>query len=539
MSLRLVVISGGIASGKSTLAKHLAKRFGCTVVKTNSIIQDHLSSRSTGNRYSLQRKGNQLDRNTKHSWVANAVAQTVRSVDNDLPVVLEGVRKPQQMDKILSLIGHRYVRHVHLSVDPVTQKERFQRSKRAKDEGISFEEAVKDLSERDVEKLIHTADIVIPTEQHTEEDVFCRVKARLNLQSRTAERLVDVLIGGQYGSEGKGNIADYLSPEYSILMRVGGPNAGHTVYEEPTYTHRSLPCGTRKHHESQTLMIGPGAVIDPIRLVQEIRECEVPPERLLVDEHVLVISPEDIKWEQEHLKHEIGSTAQGVGKAAARRITNRFRDSRKCAFAKDLGPEFRELKQYLGSTAERLELAYTNRERILLEGTQGTALSLFHGHYPSVTSRDTTVNGCLAEAGIGPRRINRIVLVCRTYPIRVGGSSGSFSKEISWSTVAERSGLDSSELCESEVGSVSGEQRRVGEFDWALLSRACHLNSPTDVALTFLDYLDKRNREAIRFDQLTSDTIKFIEDVESVSGVPCSLIVNRFDHKSVIDRRKW
>lgn len=539
MSVRLIVISGGIASGKSTLADQLATRFGCTVIKTNSIIQNHLTSKSKVDRRTLQQKGNQLDLDTKYSWIADSVAQTVRSSDNNLPLVLEGVRKPQQMDKILSRIGHRYVRHVHLSVDPDTQKERFKNSKRAKDEGLSFEEAVSDSSERDVEKLIYTADIVVPTEQHTEEDVFCRVKARLNLQSRTAERLVDVLIGGQYGSEGKGNLADYLSPEYSILMRVGGPNAGHTVYEEPTYTHRSLPCGTRKHNESQILLIGPGAVIDPIRLLQEIRECEVSPARLIVDEHVLVISPEDIKWEQQHLKQEIGSTAQGVGKATARRITNRFRDSRKCTFAKDLGTEFRELKQYLGSTGERLELAYTNREKILLEGTQGTALSLFHGHYPSVTSRDTTVNGCLAEAGIGPRRVNKIVLVCRTYPIRVGGSSGGFSKEITWSTVAERSGLESSELCDSEVGSVSGEQRRVGEFDWALLSRACHLNSPTDVALTFVDYLDKRNREAIRFDQLTSDTIKFIEDVESVSGVPCSLIVNRFDHKSVIDRRKW
>ena len=135
--------------------------------------------------------------------------------------------------------------------------------------------------------------------------------------------------------------------------------------------------------------------------------------------------------------------------------------------------------------------------------------------------------------------MNRIVLVCRTYPIRVGGNSGSFSKEIDWPTVATRSGIELSGLCETEVGSVSGKQRRVGEFDWELLAKACHLNSPTDIALTFVDYLDQKNRNAIRFDQLTSDTIKFIEDVERVSGVPCSLIGNRFDHKSVIDRRKW
>ena len=453
--------------------------------------------------------------------------------------MLEGVRKPQQMDKILSLIGHRFVRHVHLSVDRVTQKQRFQIAKRTKDKGISFEDATKDSSERDVAKLIHTADIVVPTEQHTKADIFCRVKARLNLQSRTADKLVDVIIGGQYGSEGKGHIADYLSPEYSVLLRVGGPNAGHTVFEEPPYTHRSLPCGTRRHKASQTILIGPGAVINPAGIIQEIRDCDVPQERLIIDEQALIVRPEDQDWEKQHLKESIGSTAQGVGRATARRITNRFPDSRRCSLAKDLGPEFRELIPYLGSSAERLETAYAGREKILLEGTQGTGLSIFHGDYPWVTSRDTTVSGCLAEAGIGPRRVNRIVLVCRTYPIRVGGESGKFSKEIDWETVANRSGLELETLQNIEIGSVSSKQRRVGEFDWELLAKACHLNSPTDIALTFVDYLDQKNRDAIRFDQLTSDTIKFIEDVESVSGVPCSLIGNRFDHKSVIDRRKW
>ena len=87
---------------------------------------------------------------------------------------------------------------------------------------------------------------------------------------------MDVLVGGQYGSEGKGNIADYLAPEYAVLMRVGGPNAGHKVYEEPPYTHVSLPCGTRRHNEAQ-LLIGPGAVIEPGLLLDEIRKCDVEP----------------------------------------------------------------------------------------------------------------------------------------------------------------------------------------------------------------------------------------------------------------------
>ena len=528
-----------MASGKSVLAQRLSSNFGCRVVKTSDIIQRHQSRQAKGDRRSLQRKGNELDRRTDYGWVADEIAREIRPGNGVAPVVLEGVRKPQQIDRILNRIGHRYVRHVHLSVDSVTQKARFKTSKRAKDSGLSFEDAINDASEREVGKLAEKADMVIQTERHTEADVFCRVSARLNLQSRSSDRLVDVLVGGQYGSEGKGNIADYLSPEYEVLMRVGGPNAGHKVYEEPPYTHISLPCGTRRERVGQDLLIGPGAVIEPAKLLKEIRDCAVEPGRLTLDEQAVVISMEDRKWEEKHLKRAIGSTAQGVGKATARRVTNRFRDGRVCKLAKDLGPEFRELRPYLGSTAERLEKAYARGEKILLEGTQGTGLSIFHGDYPSVTSRDTSVSGCLSEAGIGPRRVNRIVLVCRTYPIRVGGRSGNFSKEIDWETVAERSGIPSEELQRHEVGSVSGTQRRVGEFDWEMLRRACHLNSPTDVALTFVDYLDKVNREAIRFDQLTPETIKFVEDVEMVAGVPCSLIGNRFDYKCVIDRRRW
>ena len=534
---RLIVISGGIASGKSVLARRLERDIGCRVVKTSEIIRK-LLPKTKDDRHSLQRAGNRLDRTTRHSWIAAEIAKVILDHCGDVPVVLEGVRKPEQVDEIQKAIGHRYVRHVHLSVDSSTQKERFEGSKRIKDSGLSFEEAVSDASERRVAKLEPTADIVIDTKRHTERDVFCRVSARLNLQSRSSDRLVDVLVGGQYGSEGKGNIADYLSPEYGLLMRVGGPNAGHKVYEEPPFTHISLPCGTRRNHEAQ-LLIGPGAVIEPKVLLKEIQDCEVEPNRLIVDEQAVVVSKEDREWEEEHLRGEIGSTAQGVGRATARRVTNRFRDGRACPLAKDLGASFPELMRYVGSTAERVERAYARGERILLEGTQGTGLSMIHGGYPSVTSRDTTAAGCLSEAGIGPRRVNRIVLVCRTYPIRVGGNSGDLSREIDWPTVAQRSGIASEKLVVQEVGSRSNTRRRVGEFDWHLLRRACHLNSPTDVALTFVDYLDARNSEAIRFDQLTPDTIKFVEEVEVVAGVPCSLIANRFDYKCVIDRRRW
>jgi len=176
---------------------------------------------------------------------------------------------------------------------------------------------------------------------------------------------------------------------------------------------------------------------------------------------------------------------------------------------------------------------------VLLEGTQGTGLSLYHGIYPWVTSRDTTVAGCLAEAGIAPHRVRRVVMVVRTYPIRVGGYSGPMSQELSWEQIADRSGLDLNDILQTEKGSVSRNQRRVAEFDWTQLRSAAEINGATDIALTFADYLDAKNDQARRFDQLTGETIQNIEEIERVAGTPVTLISTRFHERSIIDRRSW
>lgn len=538
MATRLLIVSGGIACGKSQLARGLQEAFGCNVMRTADLIRQ-LRPTVGGNRDELQRAGNNLDRGTSYQWIGNEAARYLRNVGRgETPLVLDGVRKPGQVKAIQEAIGHRYVRHVHLTAGLETRKARYQEASRAKDQGMSFEEAIGDVSERSVKALSRLADVVIETGRCTPRDVLARVSARIGLQSRSANRVVDVVIGGQYGSEGKGNIADYLSPEYGVLMRVGGPNAGHIVYEDPPYTHVSLPCGTRRNPDAH-LLIGPGAVVHPKTLIREIRECEVEPGRLTLDEHAVLVEDGDIEWERTNLAAGIGSTAQGAGMAAARRIRDRFRDHRQCGLAKDAAGRCRELVPYVGSTGEALEAAYTRGTKILVEGTQGTGLSLFHGEYPSVTSRDTSVAGCLSEAGIGPRRVNRIVMVCRTYPIRVGGNSGSLPVEINWEEIARRSGIDIDELKGHEIGSRSRKPRRVAEFDWSILRKACQLNTPTDIALTFVDYLNVRNRRAVRFEDLTTSTINFVEEVELVSGVPCSLVANRFDYKCVIDRRRW
>ena len=181
---------------------------------------------------------------------------------------------------------------------------------------------------------------------------------------------------------------------------------------------------------------------------------------------------------------------------------------------------------------------------MLIEGTQGAGLSLFHGSYPHVTSRDTSVAGCLSEAGIPPSRVRRVVMVCRTHPIRVqsprGGTSGPMGEhEIDWGVIAERSRIPLEALKKSELTSTTHRQRRVSEFNWDLLRRAAALNGPTDIALTFVDYLNPTNADARRFDRLDPKTINFIEEVQRVAAAPVSLISTRFGFRSIIDRRAW
>jgi len=113
------------------------------------------------------------------------------------------------------------------------------------------------------------------------------------------------------------------------------------------------------------------------------------------------------------------------------------------------------------------------------------------------------------------------------------------SQDLTWRVIAKRSGHDESKLRRIEIGSTSGRRRRVGEFEWDLFRRAVMLNGPTDIALTFADYIDAQNTRARRFEQLTEETIQFIQELERVASAPVSLISTRFDHRSIIDRRAW
>jgi adenylosuccinate synthase len=536
-SLRIVVLSGPIGAGKSALAEKLIERYEARVIKTRDLIRKQLPQVKE-ERAALQRAGERLDKADGGAWVKNAL---VRFIDDNVGgpaatgfFVIDSVRIPGQVRAVRDAYGTA-VHHIHLDASDAVLAQRYaQRGTKTK-EFERYEDVRKSRTERGVRELADVADNVVATDRCTPEAVLVRAIALLGLYPRITTPLVDVLVGGQYGSEGKGNIVGHIAPEYALLVRVGGPNAGHKVYAEPepeAYFH--LPSGTERASKAQ-LLLGAGAVIFPPKLLQEIAVHHVDAGRLSIDPHAMIIEDEDIELEKA-LLDTISSTAQGVGAASARKIMGRREKTNpRVRLAKDIP----ELKPFIRESQVILERAFVRGDRVLLEGTQGTSLSLHHGIYPWVTSRETCVAGCLADAGIASTRVRRVIMVCRTYPIRVGGPSGHMTLEIGYEELARRSGIDIGELKKTETTTTTKKQRRLAEFDWEQLHRSTMLNGPTDIALTFVDYLNEANREAFRFDQLTLETLRFVEEVERVSGVPVSLISTNFNWRNVIDRRSW
>lgn len=533
---RIVILSGPVASGKSALGDGLRDNYGFEKVKTRDLIAK-LKPHAKLTRLSLQRAGDALDRSTGGRWVVDELARQLLSLDENVDVVVDSVRKQEQIDALREVYG-RAIFHVHVTAPMDELRKRYANRDAHVAELRSYDEVRKNATERRIEQLAIIADVVVDSARSAKGDVLTRVASGLGLYGVSRERLVDVLVGGQWGSEGKGHIAWYLAPEYDLLVRTGGPNAGHTVVERERgkYTFHLLPSGTMES-SSARLLIGPGATIRVDKLLEEIAECDVSYERLSIDPQVMVITDDDMAAET-GLVAGIGSTGQGGGSAAARRIMGRRGDAQ-VKLAKD----YPELTPYIREAAGILETAYAQGQRVLLEGTQGTGLSLYHGSYPHVTSRDTTASGTCAEAGVPPHRVNHVIMVCRTFPIRVqnpeNGTSGPMGIETSWATVAARAGLDVADVQAAEKTSTTKKDRRVAEFGWADLRRASTLNGPTDVALTFADYLSVKNRDARRFEQLEEATIMFIEEVGRVAAAPVSLITTRFHERSIIDRRSW
>ena len=307
----------------------------------------------------------------------------------------------------------------------------------------------------------------------------------------------DVLavVGAQYGSEGKGVIVNHIANNYDIHVRVGGPNAGHSFYHKnKLYKMQVIPCGWTNPNAS--LVLGRGMVVDPHQLIEELESIEkVDPTillRLKIDAKAGVLLKHHHESEggiHGELHQRIGSTGHGVGSARRDRLN---RDTAQTCL-------FEHIAHQYGATHGRWTLAnflahdtpefISGRVRMgvnaLLEGTQGSGLSLIHGPWPYVTSADTNAAQLAADIGLSPRLVNRVMLVARTFPIRVAGNSGPLSNELTWDEMSRRMG----EKVEERT-TVTKKVRRIGEWDDALFQNAVTLNGPTSIALTFADYLD-------------------------------------------------
>lgn len=293
---------------------------------------------------------------------------------------------------------------------------------------------------------------------------------------------VSVVVGGQFGSEGKGKVALELARLRGAVaaIRVGGSNSGHTAIDGTrAHVFRHLP--TPALLPGVTCVIGAGAYIDPDLLLDEITHTDLSRSRVLVDPWAVLVEPKHRKQErQARLRERVGSTLSGTGAAVAARV-QRASDLR---FAKD-DPR---LEAFVGRTTPWLREQLRSGQRVIIEGTQGFGLSLLHsGNYPYVTSRDTTAAAFVAEAGLSPMDVDEIALVVRAFPIRVAGESGHLPNEITWEMVALESGSSASLV---EHTSVTGRPRRVARFESEIVRDAIAMNSPSLICLNHVDYVD-------------------------------------------------
>jgi len=266
-------------------------------------------------------------------------------------------------------------------------------------------------------------------------------------------------------------------------------------------------------------LLSAGCVVDVDLLLAELEMLQISRARIVVDPRAVLITEEDRVAEAEAATR-IGSTSSGTGAALIRRMA-RTPDVRLAASSKELRDRVR-----IEPVAPLLHADLERGGDVIVEGTQGFGLSLLHGiEYPYVTARDTTASGFASEVGLSPRHIDTIVMVIRTYPIRVGGNSGPFPEEIDWETVRNLSGAPE---CYPELTSVTRRVRRVARFDMDAVVEACRYNRPTSLAVMGLDRLDHKNNKATCLEDITGDSINFLRSLQQRTGTPVSLVGTGF-----------
>ncbi|MGZ5486135.1 MAG: adenylosuccinate synthetase [Nitrososphaeraceae archaeon] len=330
----------------------------------------------------------------------------------------------------------------------------------------------------------------------------------------------NIVVGGFFGDEGKGKIVAYLVKKdiISLAARGGvGPNAGHTFnLNGQTFKVRMLPSAA--FNVNTKLAIGAGVLVDPKILLNEISTFHAH-DRTFVDPHCGIIKEDHILQDstESFLKDKIGTTGTGTGPANSDRALRKLSQAMDCS----------EIKNYLNDVSCMIHSDLDKKNNVLLEGTQGTYLSLYHGGYPFVTSKDVTASSVCADVGIGPKYIDEVLVVFKSYVTRVGG--GPLENELGKAETQKRGWL--------EYGSVTGRERRSSPFNIELAKRAIRLNGGTSFALTKLDVLFPECAGVTDYSKLSLPSKRFVEEIEAELGLKAELIGTGAEVDAVIDLR--
>ncbi|MGA2682898.1 MAG: adenylosuccinate synthetase [Candidatus Bathyarchaeia archaeon] len=328
-----------------------------------------------------------------------------------------------------------------------------------------------------------------------------------------------VIVGAFWGDEGKGKIISYLAlkDDLDFCVRTGSVNAAHTVlFEGKKYALHMVPAAFI--NSKTRLLIAAGANVHVQKFLDEVEQTKANG-RIGVDLNASIIEEKHSAQDKASaINKGIGTTGWGVGPAIEERVR------RTAKLAKDIP----ELKPYLADQVQEVNDGLDANKKVLLEGTQGFMLSLFlSGGYPYVTGRDTGASAIASEAGVGPTRVDEVLIVYKSFITRVGGGPlpGEISKE-----EAQRRGW-------FETAAGTGRDRRSAPFDFELAKKNAKINGATQAALTKLDSLFPRCRGVKQYGDLPAEAKDFIKEVETKTCVPVVLIGTGPEAMEIIDRR--
>ena len=328
-----------------------------------------------------------------------------------------------------------------------------------------------------------------------------------------------VIAGAFWGDEGKGKIISYLAlnDQLDICVRTGSVNAAHTVWlEGKRYALHMVPAAFV--NEKCRLLVGAGANVHVAKFLEEVEATNVK-NRMGVDQQASIIEEKHSVQDKSsaHLKG-LGTTGWGVGPAIEERVR------RTAKLARDIP----ELQPYLTDVPTEVNTAIDSGKKVLLEGTQGLMLSLFHGTYPYVTGRDTSASAICSEAGVGPTKVNNVLVVFKAFMTRVG--AGTLPGELTKEETLKRGWF--------ETAAGTGRERRSAPFNFELAKKAVTINGATEAAVTKLDCVYPQCKSARAYDELPEEAKQFINKIEEQTRIPVALIGTGPDALDIIDRRK-